>query len=486
MNGISSNQLAETFVRGTRLAETSMGIGVKDSLIEAKGWKEMVAGIKDDKKRALCAIMLENYRKYRKGLDEATSTLQVGNFDKWAFPIISIVSENLIAQDLVSVQPLEGPSGLVFFMNFTAGQSKGNVQRGAKIWDARTGHAERFLDSSDRVPNEPIVCTTGDLSSGAAISLAYAPVVPGTVSVAIGTSVLRDDGNGNLVVVSGPAGGAGIDVGDIDYPTGLISFTTAENTATVAEFSYNYNPELNPEAQQVDFEIQSSPIYAQERKLRGRWSTEAAQALEALHQINAEDVVSTAITNHLQWEIDREIIEDLRRQAGAGLVRWSAQIPATSYISYTEHKLSFIDALVTGSNFIYRATNRAKANWVLAGMQATNILETLPQFEPHGGADTEVEGVSMLGTIGRTKVYSDPHYNVDEALMGYKGNDFVRTGYIFAPWILLYSTMLITLDDFIARKGFASQYGKKLVNSKFYCKLQLSGFSAEFGSLAGT
>ena len=79
------------------------------------------------------------------------------------------------------------------------------------------------------------------------------------------------------------------------------------------------------------------------------------------------------------------------------------------------------------------------------------------------------------------KCYADPHYRTDEGLMGYKGRDFVRAGYIFAPWILLYSTMLITLDDFVSRKGFASQYGKKMINNKFYSKLKLSGFSSSFG-----
>jgi hypothetical protein len=473
----NAQQLAETFVRGHRLAESSMGITAKDSLINAKGWKEMVAGIKDDRKRAFTALMLENYRVRRAGLDEATSTLQVGNFDKWAFPIISIVSENLVAQDLVSVQPLEGPNGTVFYMNFVTGQAKGAVPHGAKIWDSRTGHADRYLDSSDRVENESLASSGGVITTGNGINLSYGPIMPGTVMVVNGAITIRDDGNGNLLNSSAAV------VGSINYATGAIAFNvSAADTTSGAAASYNYNSELNPDAQQVDFEIQSSPIYAKERKLRGRWSTEAAQALEALHEIKAEDVVSTAITNHLQWEIDREIIEDLRRQAGAGLVRWSAQIPAASYISYTEHKLSFIDALVTGSNFIYRATNRVKANWVLAGMQASNVLETLPQFEPANASESEFEGVTQLGTIGRTKVYSDPHYRVDEALMGFKGNDFVRTGYIFAPWILLYSTMLITLDDFVARKGFASQYGKKLVNSKFYTKLKLSGFQAQFGA----
>ena len=138
-----ANGLAETLARGYKLAESSMGIRSDQPLTEAKGWKEMVEGIDNPERAATTALLLDNYRKYRAGLDEATTTLQVGNFDKFAFPILSIVSENLVAQDLVSVQPLEGPSGQVFFMNFTAGQQKGDVARGTKIWDARTAHADR-------------------------------------------------------------------------------------------------------------------------------------------------------------------------------------------------------------------------------------------------------------------------------------------------------------------------------------------------------
>jgi hypothetical protein len=476
---LDSRQLARTIARGLQLAEAPMQVTSKQSLLEAKGWKEMVEGIKSDTKKAFVTLMLENYRLSRMDLDEATTTMQVGNFDKFAFPLLSIVSENLIAQDIVSVQPLEGPSGLVFYMNFVTGQQKGNVARGAHIWDARTGHADRMLDSADRVETEFVGSTTGGGAFVAGQALSYTPVMPGTVTVTLDSggspATLTDDANGNLL-----DSGASV-VGNINYNTGELTNGVGLGAAVTIETTYNYNPEINQDAQQVDFEISSSPIFTQERKLRGRWSTEAAQALEALHKVNAENIVSTAIANHLQWEIDREIIEDLRRQAGAGVVNWSANIPAGSTISYTEHKLSFVDAMVTASSFIQRATNRVKANWMLAGIQPSNIIETLPQFEPVAGDKAEIEGVAQIGTLGRMRIYSDPHYPIAEALLGYKGNDFVRTGYIFAPWILLFSTPLITLDDFISRKGFASQYGKKTVNTKFYSRITLTNMSASFG-----
>ena len=471
-----ANTLAETIARGYALADTSMGLKRNQTLAEAKGWKEMVKDISDPRKAITTALLLENYRKYRAGLDETTSTLQVGNFDKFAFPLLSIVSENLIAQELVTLQPLEGPSGQVFYMNFTVGQQKGNIARGTKIWDARTAHVDRHMDSADRVEEEAIGSTSG--TGTIAGNLSYGPVMPGTIEFYDGTNYVSDDGNGTLLV-------AGSAVGTIAYDSGAFAVTTAsvlENSEAVVA-SYNYNPELNDNAQQVDFEIQSSPIYAQERKLRGRWSTEAAQAVEALHKVNAENMVTTAIANHLQWEIDREIIEDLRRQAGGGVVEWDARPPAGSNnISLTEHKLTLQDAAVTAQNFVLRATNRVMPNWLLSGIQGAGIIRTLPNFEPADANRSEFEGVHTLGNWQGMKVYCDPHYRVDEALMGYNGKDFVRTGYIFAPWILLFSTPLVTLDDFIARKGFASQYGKRMINSKMYAKIKFDGFGASFGN----
>jgi hypothetical protein len=172
------------------------------------------------------------------------------------------------------------------------------------------------------------------------------------------------------------------------------------------------------------------------------------------------------------------VINDLRAVAGAGSVSWNATKPTG--VSFTEHKLSFLDAIVEASNFIYRATNRVKATWILAGLQAAHVMETLPTFVGSGQAP-EVDGVSFLGTLNnRYKVYSDPHYPVDEFLVGYKGDQFLRTGYIFAPWILLYSTPLVILDDFIARKGFASMYGKKVVNNKYYVRGTVLNFPTAF------
>lgn len=178
------------------------------------------------------------------------------------------------------------------------GQAKGDKPKGSKLWDARTGHSANFDAGASLVDNE--VLFTGDTSTTTFTgNFAYRPVKPGTVQLSDGTNTSVDDGNGTLSNAL-----TNMTAGTIDYVTGAYSVTFS--SAPAGTFSvtaqYNMDMEANLNLQQIDFQISSSPLYAKERKLRGRWSTEAAQALEALHGMSAESQITTAIANELQFE----------------------------------------------------------------------------------------------------------------------------------------------------------------------------------------
>lgn len=80
-------------------------------------------------------------------------------------------------------------------------------------------------------------------------------------------------------------------------------------------------------------------------------------------------------------------------------------------------------------------------------------------------------GVQKVGTLqGKWDIYKDPYFEPTKFLVGYKGVSFLETGYIYAPYIPLYETPTVTLDDFVVRKAIGTQYGKKVVWNKFYCK----------------
>ena len=200
--------------------------------------------------------------------------------------------------------------------------------------------------------------------------------------------------------------------------------------------------------------------------------------MKALHGQNAEASLTGAISNELTFEIDRIILADLSRIAGAGEVTWDATAPAN--ISYTEHKLTILDAISEISLKIQKATNRVRPNWIVGGLQFCAIVENLPMFVAENANKAETDGVMKLGKLNRYSVYCDPHMAEDEALVGYKGDDWMRTGYVYAPWLLLYTTPTTILDDMVARKGFMTSFGNKVVNNKYFGKIKISNFSASF------
>jgi len=464
-----------------KLCETPMGVKKGDSLTEAKGWKEIVEHIVGDERKALVAMMLENNKtlilqKKQGGLlTEDTQSIQIGNWEKFGFPVISMVAENLICPELVSVQPLQGPSGNVFYMDFVVGQTKGNIIKGTPVWNARGGHGPYLNHSSETIPLEQVAVGDGTTPTWT-YTLAYTPARAGTVVIedTNSTGTYVDNGNGVFTAQGNLASGT------INYQTGALSltFTTAVGLGDVLTATYEWNSEGSTNLPQINFQITSAPIYARRHALRGRWSFEAEQMLMALHGLKAEGQLSAAISAEIQFEIDREILGQLWNIAGAGQNYWNATPPTG--ISFTEHKLTFVDALNELSMFIYRATTRVMANWVLVGVQGAAILINHPLFEG-ATAKAEVDGVTFLGTVNKQyKVYVDPHADPTAYLMGYKGDNFMRTGYIFAPWLLLYSTQTIALDDLTYRKAFASSFGRKPVNAKYYAMGNIQNYPTTF------
>lgn len=478
-SSIDSEALQQRMQFMESLVTTPMGVKKGQPITEAKGWKEIVDSVKGDDRKMFVATMLENNKKMilakQNGgglLAEDSQSINVGNWEKFGFPVISMVAENLIAPDIVSVQPLQGPSGNVFYMDFTAGQDKGDVKKGDTIWNARAGHGPKLGYASETIKGESLgLQATGTTTYN--LNASYLPLRPGTVGIEVDGSTYTDNGNGEFAA-SGTLNG-----GTVDYSTGAISleFGSVTNGNPMIA-TYEWNSEGSTNLPQVNFQISSSPIYAQRVALRGRWSYEAEQILNALHGLKAEGQISAAISAEIQFEIDRTILNQIWNIAAAGTNTWDAT--PDSGVSFTEHKLSFVDAINELSMFIYRRTNRVMANWVIVGVQGAAVLMNNPLFEAQT-TKAEVDGITFLGTLNRQyKVYVDPHVSPEKYLVGYKGENWMRTGYVFAPWLLLYSTNTISLDDLSYRKGFASSYGRKVVNSSYYASGSISNYPTNF------
>jgi hypothetical protein len=471
------------------LVEELNSSGINDNFLSVgnflaqKKWRALCEGknpVENDMARYGLACMLENTERFMSSLDETTRAVSIGDFQKYAFPLVRAIFPELVANEIVSVQPMLGPVSLVFYMDFVYGSDKGSVRRGDTAFSSVARGPNNPTYSSPQI-DEEVVSQSGDNNIATQV-LSYSPVVPGSVVITDGVQVVTDDGNGNLV------GDIGATPPTIDYANATFgSGTTLFAAAPAAQVttSYTYDMEANPQIPQMDLVLQSSPVSARPRKLRTNWSLESAFNLRSLHGMEAEVELTAAVGADIRFEIDREIILDLQRMAGAGSAYWNRT--NNGAVSFTEHKLSIIDTFTRASNLVWKTTGRGRATWIVCGESVASVLETLPGFVATPGQPSGLQkGVYKAGRLNTLwDVYKDPFYPDDFFVMGFKGQSFLEAGYVYAPYIPLYTTPTVVLDDFIARKGLATQYGKKAINPLFYVTGEV-GTEADLQAKAGT
>jgi len=280
-----------------------------------------------------------------------------------------------------------------------------------------------------------------------------------------GTVTASDDGNGGFLF--SPAYTA---TATIDYATGAIAIDHASETISAGTVTYRYDSEGSDQIGQVDLQLTSVPITAVPHKLRSRITWEALVQMESVHGMSAAQEVAMSMTEALKHGIDRKIINDLNQYAGAGSVTWDRTVPFG--ISWTEHKQSLVDAMSAANNLVFRATKRGNTNWIVAGVGVCDVIETLPNFAPAVNL-SEINpntGVQFIGTLaGRWRIYKDPFLQNNKWIQGYKGARLTDAGYAYCPWIPVFTSPEIMLDDMIRRQAMATMFGSKVLNKLYYC-----------------
>ena len=405
-----------------------------------------------EKKTAL-ATCLENTRQI---LESATNVSNIPSKTFFLDMITSVVP-NLIASDLVSTQALDAKAGMISYLRFLYGTNKGQVNAGQMFTNSMyTGRSDANY-TSRKVDGEII-------ADG--VSFDFTPVLPGTVEVNNDGAILKDDANGNIVDETNAV------VGTIDYATGTVTCDTLADGASV---TYEYNNEELPlrnhngsTVPEISLELAQLPVYAKSRKLAAYWGFDAAYDLKKQYGQDIEKVISTQAAGEIAHEIDTEICLDLYKKAGAGAeIRWSKTAPHG--VTLMDHYDSFMITLTEGQNAIYGATQRVRPNWIVCGLNVMSVIQNMRNFD--GANTSKAVGPHMFGTLGGTyKCYVVPAMDPDAFLMGYKGTNFLETGYVYAPYMPLLTTDLLMPSDFRGQQGYATSYGLKMVNNKMYLR----------------
>ena len=505
----------------------------------AEKWQAsgLLEGIKDERHVNNMAMILENQAKQivaeANTVNSGTGgSFSAGDGEQWAgvaLPLVRKVFAQIVAQDFVSVQPMNLPSGLVFYLDFKYGDGVG----GRSDLDNMYGNVST-ANSKIGVDVEPSGGLYGagqfgytinssskafaGLATGSATSASIAynnDIQPGQFKTFTATFSGSDNidtlgarafrifsassditSNPELTTISGNA---------VTFVVTASNFTTDTVDATVlfhkqpvdndrGDFQANSDRAVDTSIviPEIDVKLSSEAIVAKTRKLKAQWTPEFAQDLNAYHSIDAEAELTSLLSEYISMEIDLEILDMLILEART-TERWSVENNkiwdgtswSTSTSDFYNTQGQWFQTLGTKiqkvSNKIHQKTLRGGANFVVCSPNVSTILESIPGYAASTDGDQAEYnmGVQRVGSLAnRFKVYKNPYMTENTILMGFRGSQFLETGAVYAPYVPLLMTPLVyDPETFTPRKGLMTRYAKKMIRPEFYGRIFISDLS---------
>ena len=392
-------------------------------------------------------------------------------------PIISAILPSLVLNEIATVQALDRRQGSVFYFDMNYGTSKGSLTAGSTFVSSTTGHgrsqASRLYGSQLTVEN------AGSASqSTLSYTTSIQPIKAGNVRITDGSEIWVDDGNGGLI-----SNYSSYTKGTVTYSTGVISLTwTGHNSAAQPTVTYAYGydnqtggvPGVGSQVPAVQFNMTSKGITAIDFPLQATYTMASALDLKKAHGMDLESEMVKLLGGEIKFELDHYGI-DLMNIAATDLKNGAGQASnfdgtVQSGQEFVWRKYQFLNNVLQASNLIQSKTLRGIGNFIVCDLNVARLIQQLkPDFEPIAGLNTALmTGPVKIGTLlGRT-VIQDPFLPVNQYFMGYKGDSFLMSSFILAPYIPLFSTPTLVTSDLVAQKGFMSSSGYFTVNAGLF------------------
>ena len=377
--------------------------------------------IKDNYRKHVTAVLLENQEKAMREeraafgmISEAPANVTGAGIDTFDPVLISLVRRsmpNLMAYDVAGVQPMSGPTGLIFAM-----KSRYSTQ----------GGTEALFDEANTA------------FSGA------------------GTNAGTSDSLGSYGTDTTPADG----VED--------SFATGTGMTTAAAEALGNTGNAFGE---MAFSIEKTSVTAKSRALKAEYTMELAQDLKAIHGLDAESELANILSAEILAEINREVIRTINVKAKLGAqtsntaVNGVFDVDGDSDGRWSVEKFKgLIMQIEREANVIARETRRGKGNFIICSSDVASALAAagMLDYTPALSANLNVDdtGNTFAGVLnGRTKVYIDPYAGQDYVTVGYRGTNPYDAGLFYAPYVPLTMVRAVGESDFQPRIGFKTRYG---------------------------
>jgi hypothetical protein len=404
-----------------------------DNLIEK--WspvlnEESAGAITDHHRKAVTAAILENQERalseeraqhsgFMTEAAPANATSAIGTWDPILISLVRRAMPNLMAYDVCGVQPMSGPTGLIFAMK-------------ARYGGGSTSNREALF-------NEAETTFSGD-SSGAAA---------------------HDSDNVSGFNGIAPSGDSANDMRGTNLTGRPMSTADAEALGSSGSGTF----------EEMGFTIEKATVTAKSRALKAEYSLELAQDLKAIHGLDAETELANILSTEILAEINREVIRTINSQAKTGALqanvtkngifdlssdadgRWSA-----------EKFKGLVVQLDREANVIAKETRRGKGNVVICSSDVATALAAsgMLDYTPAMNTNLQVDdtGNTFAGVLnGRLRVYIDPYAQTDYVTIGYKGTNPYDAGLFYCPYVPLQMVKAVSEDTFQPKIGFKTRYG---------------------------
>ena len=388
----------------------------------------------DRHRKAVTATVLENTEKAlaeernHQGfqLNEVAANNVSTNIDNWDPILIGLVRRampNLLAYDICGVQPMTGPTGLIFAM-----KSKYSTQGG--------------------------------------------------------TEALYNEADTDFSGTGTQGGGSSSLVGDIN-PPGTTGESSADSGSDTVEDAFGLGSGMSTDAAealgdgngtnfaQMAFSIDKTTVTAKSRALKAEYTMELAQDLKAIHGLDAEAELANILSAEILAEINREVVRTINSRAKLGSRQADITTDGTFDVNAdsdgrwsVERYKGLLVQLMREANVIAKETRRGKGNFLMcssdvaAALAASGMLDYTPAIQGNAGLSVDDTGSTFAGTIsGGMKVYIDPYANIDYVNVGYKGPNPYDAGLFYCPYVPLTMVRAVGENSFQPKIGFKTRYG---------------------------
>ena len=358
--------------------------------------------------------------------DGGVTAGNVQNFDPVLISLVRRTAPNLIAFDIMGVQPMSGPTGLIFALRPTFEST------GTQASPSSSG-ANAFYQEANTA-----------WSAGAAAQLPSWEAAAGAAN----NFFASVNDNGETVLL---------------------------RTGAATKDAEKWGATGNPTIPSMSFQIDKSSVTAVTRALKAEYSVELAQDLKAIHGLDAETELANILTTEINAEINREIVRSIYASStgATGVDARSSRPSGNTDLGnadlgvldgrwMVERFKALVYKIETEANAIAKNTRRGKGNFIICSSDVASALATAGVLDPTAALTVDDTGSTFAGTIGSgMKVYIDPYsYTGDDFIcVGYKGTSPYDAGMFYCPYVPLQMVRAIGEDTFQPKIGFRTRYG---------------------------